>query len=132
MNSHEQRLWAAINVGDQLRFAPSSGRWPWTVQARDDRFIVATTQWPFKPKGTRAYTVVDLTGWQDKHYNGQRPGVVRSSLDTLGGGWGDGVFDRAECKEILAVLQSGEHDLSHRRALSVRAVDVVAVARAMA
>lgn len=126
MNDHEKRVYASIKVGDKLVFTPTSGRWPWTVRARNDRFIVATTPWPFKTKGTLAYTVVDLTGWQDKQRNGQGHGVVRSSLDIIGGGWGDGSYDDAQCQEILNALISGEWGLSHRRVLSVHQTDVVA------
>lgn len=117
--------YAEIRVGDKIRFTPRGRElWPWTVRARDDRFIVATTQCPFKPKGTLLYTVVDLVGWQSKRYNGEGPGVVRSSLDTIGGGWGAGVYDDAECQEILVAVVSGDWDLSHRRVLSVRGIDV--------
>lgn len=116
-----------IQVGDKLRFTPCGRElWPWVVRGCDRRFIVATTQCPFKPKGTLLYTVVDLTGWQDKRYNGAGHGVVRSSLDTIGGGWGTGLFDDAECDEILAGLVSGEWDLSHRRVMSVWDIEVVA------
>ena len=110
-----------IAVGDKVRFAPGGvgNRW-WTVRARDERFIVATMQAPFEPKGALWYTVVDITGWLDKRYNGAGYGPVRSSLNTLGGGW-----DCSEegVAEILPALQSGEWELSHRRVINVSSFD---------
>lgn len=121
---------ATLRVGDKIAFTPEAGaRWPWTVRARDERFIVATSPAPFKPKGTLMYTVVDRTGWQKMSRNGHGHGVVRSSLDILGGGWGDGSYDDAACAEILSVLRSGEWGLSHRRVLSVWGVEVVTPSR---
>lgn len=125
MSEHAERVFASIKVGDKLIFHPSTGRWPWTVRARNDRFIVATTPWPFRKKGTLAYTVVDLTGWQDKFYNFAGRGVVRSSLDWLGGGFGDGTYSDEQCEKILAELVAGESDLSVRRVLNVHSVDIV-------
>lgn len=42
-----------VAVGDRIRFTPGpyGNRW-WTVHARDERFIVATMQAPFQPKGS--------------------------------------------------------------------------------
>lgn len=77
---------AALRVGDRIRLTPGSdGKRAWTVRARSRRFIVATCIEGFG-RGI-AYTCIDTTGWLDWHYNGQGRGVVRSSLDTLGGGW---------------------------------------------
>jgi len=112
-----------IAVGDKIRFTPcASGKRYWTVRARDERFIVATMQAPFRPKGDLWYTVVDLTGWQDKRYNGAGNGVVRSSLNTLGGGWDLGPEGEG-CQEVLGALQSGEWELSHRRVVNVDTIE---------
>lgn len=114
-----------IKVGDRIRFTPGSGRNWWHVKARDERYIVAVQQAPFKPKGELLYTVVDLVGWQNKRRNGAGHGVVRSSLNTLGGGYDVG--DNGErCDEILTGLRSGEYELSHRRVMSVWDVEVAA------
>lgn len=112
---------AAIHVGDKVRFGPPSNdrRW-WTVRDRDDRFIVATTQAPFKPKGELWYTVVDLRGWQDKRYNGAGNGVVRSSLNTLGGGWD---IDDEGIAAIIPALRSGQWELSNRRVANVWSIE---------
>lgn len=115
-----------ISVGDRIVITPRGRElWPWLVRARNERFIVATTQYPFKPKGTLLYTVIDLTGWAKKQYNSVGPGVVRSSLDIIGGGWGDGSYGNAAVKEILDVLVKGEFDLSHRRVLSVHEIELL-------
>lgn len=114
-----------ITVGDQIRFTPdvANGR-KWTVRTRDERYIVATAPAPFQPSGTLIYTVVDLTGWADMEYNGQGHGIVRSSLNTLGGGSLSGLDDEG-CDAILTALTSGERELSHRRVCSVEAITVV-------
>lgn len=113
----------AVQVGDRIRFSPGGhgNRW-WTVRARDERFIVATMQAPFAPKGDLWYTVVDLTGWQEKRYNGAGNGVVRSSLNTLGGGWDIGPNGEG-CDGIIPALRSGEWELSHRRVMNVWSVE---------
>jgi len=109
-----------VAVGDAIRFKPQGGyRW-WEVRARDERFIVATQQAPFLPKGELQYTVVDLTGWQEKRYNGAGGGIVRSSLNTLGGGWD---LDEEGVAEILPGLRSGRWDLSNRRVMDVDSIE---------
>jgi hypothetical protein len=111
-----------IKPGTRIRFDPQGGKWWWTVKARDERFIIATQQEPFRPKGTLRYTVVDLTGWTYT-YNFVSPGIVRSSINLAGGGYGEGVFDVAECERMLEELRSGELELSTRRVRSVRAIE---------
>lgn len=111
-----------IKVGARVRFIPGLGtgnRW-WTVQALDDRYVVATSTLPFG-RG-ECYTVVDRTGYLDRTYNGAGNGMVRSSVNTLGGGWDD--LSREGCAEIIAALHSGEWELSHRRIASVREIEV--------
>ena len=110
----------AIRVGDKIRFDPNGGRRWWTVRDRDERFIVATAQAPFQPKGELWYTVVDLTGWQEKRYNGAGNGIVRSSLNTLGGGWD---CDDEGIAEIIPALRSGSWELSHRRVANVWSIE---------
>lgn len=112
-----------LKPGSRIRFTPQSGNRWWTVAARDERYIIASQQAPFEPKGTEQYTVVDLTGWTFT-YNGVGPGMVRSSLNTLGGGsdlssdgWGERMLDD---------LRSGEWELSHRRVVRVDGIEVKA------
>lgn len=116
----EDRL-RALRVGDHFLPDPHGGRTWWMVEARDERFIIATRQAPFHPRGDLEYTVVDLTGWLDKRYNGVGPGIIRSSLNTMGGG-----YDVADggCDRMLADLQSGKWELSHRRLCIVWGVKV--------
>lgn len=111
-----------VTVGDRIRFNPQSGRGWWTVKARSDRFVLAVQQAPFQPKGDLWYTVVDLTGWTHR-YNGVGPGVVRSSLNTLGGGWDLGE-DGEGCVGALAGLESGEWSLSRRRVMAVDGIEI--------
>lgn len=115
-----------ITIGDRIRFDSHNGPYWWTVRDRDERYIVATAQRPFHPKGELQYTVVDLTGWQGKRYNGAGNGVVRSSLNTLGGGWDiDGNGKGAE--EIIPALRNDHWELSHRRVVDVRSIERKAV-----
>lgn len=120
MSDTETKTFGELNVGDRIRFMPQRGNRWWTIRARDGRFIVATQQAPFEPRGILRYTVVDLTGWTSK-YNGVGPGKVRSSLNTLGGGAGDvaDISTDEGCQAILAALQSGEWELSRRRVVRV-------------
>jgi hypothetical protein len=111
-----------VVVGDRVRFHPArgTGRHWWTVQAADDRYLVATSTLLFG-RGS-CYTVVDRVGFLDKTYNGEGNGVVRSSLNTLGGGWDP--LDRAGCEEILAGLRLGEWEFSLRRIFRVDEIEV--------
>lgn len=107
-----------VDVGSQIRFIPNPGGYWWNVRARNERFIIATRQVAFKPKGELEYSVVDLTGWTYT-YNFVSPGVVRSSVNTIGGGYdvsGDG------CNRMLDELIAEEVELSRRRVLRVDAV----------
>lgn len=108
-----------ISIGDQLRFTPDSREraW-WTVVARNAEHIVAVRQAPFEPKGVVEYTV---TGQLNGPRNGAGPGLVRSSLNTLGGGW-DLSDQSAGSTEILAALESGDFHLSMRRVIDVRGI----------
>jgi len=112
-----------VHVGDRIRFTPENtvAGW-WKVVDRDTRYIVAIAQRPFKPKGEWLYTVVDLTGWQNRKYNGVGNGVVRSSLDTLGGGWEIGPNGEG-AEQILPALRDGEWGLSYRRLAKVWSIE---------
>jgi hypothetical protein len=119
---------ADLKVGEQIKFFPRGSDiagW-WTVRARDDRWIIATAQAPFRKKGELVYTVVDLTGWQNHRRNGAGMGVVRNRLDIIGGGWGDGTFSDTEIAEMLAALQDPESpwELSVRGVVNVWDVEV--------
>lgn len=117
---HEQVTLAQITVGDQIRFQPDSREraW-WTVTARNDDHVVAVRQAPFHPKGTVEYTV---TGRMDGHRNGAGPGIVRSSLNTLGGGWDLSNREGVGAEEILDALESGQYELSMRRVIDIHSI----------
>ncbi|TDP76327.1 hypothetical protein DEU31_3034 [Brachybacterium sp. AG952] len=111
-----------IKVGDRIRFAPQRGNRWWRVDARDERFIIASQRLTgYHPEGTQQYTVVDLTGWTFT-YNGVGPGKVRSSINLLGGGYD--MDEPGWADRMLAELQSGELELSHRRVMSVWEIEV--------
>lgn len=123
--AHTERLTVALGtlrVGDRVRFDRQHHSYWWDIRDRDDRFIVATSQQPFQPAGVLCYTAVDLTGWLEKHYNGAGLGVVRSSLNTLGGGWD--LTDDSVAR-ILPALRAGEWELSHRRVIDVKHVEIM-------
>lgn len=119
------RAFQDISTGDRIRFtAPDTethrSRW-WTVAARDERYIIASRQAPFHSAGLHEYTVIDLVERQHP-YNDVPPGIVRSSLNTLGGG-----FDTAQegwADTMLAELNDGTWELSNRRLAAVHGIEV--------
>lgn len=112
---------ADVAVGDQIRFIPDSRAkaW-WTVADRSPDHVIAVRQAPFEPKGTVEYTV---TGHLNGQRNGAGPGLVRSSLNTLGGGWDLSNREGVGSAEILAELESGRYGLSMRRVVSVTSIE---------
>lgn len=77
-----------IEVGDQLKL--SGDRFWWTVKAVSENFVAATRKVPFQSDDENVvYTVLD---WR----NG-----VRGPCDLIGQGYGDGLYDEAECAEML-------------------------------
>ena len=125
MNDNEVRAIrrdaAGLRVGDRIRLTPGpDAKRAWTVRARDERYIVATRIEGFG-RGV-IYTVIDTTGWLNRHYNGRGMGIVRSSLNTLGGGWNIGPSGEG-CDGILQGLQVGEWELSQRRVLDVQMIE---------
>jgi hypothetical protein len=114
----------ALAVGDRFRFYPRGGsgnRW-WTLRARDERYLVATCPAPFRPKGELWYCVVDLR-WTSRR-NGSRPGMIRSSLNVLGGGWPYDAFDQEAFDQVMVDLNRGTWELSVRRLLAVDRIEV--------
>lgn len=109
-----------LQVGDKIKFYPDSNirQW-WTVAARNDKHVVAVRQAPFESKGTLEYTV---TGTMNGMRNGAGPGLVRSSLNSLGGGWDVGT----EGELAYTVLESLEDhlELSMRRVIDVHSIEV--------
>ncbi|WP_181272802.1 hypothetical protein [Brevibacterium oceani] len=110
-----------VAVGSKIRFTPHDTKRWWNVAARNPRYIIASRQAAFKPKGTDVYTVVDLTGWTFTR-NSVPPGVVRSSINLIGGGYD--LDDPNWALKMLNELQEGTLALSVRRAAEVRGFEL--------
>lgn len=98
-------LLARARVGDRIRFAPRG--MPFTVQARNRRFIVATR--PFALKKTVLYTVIDLKE------------MVRGPDNLV---FCMGYETQAQCQRRLAELVRGESEVSHRRRVDLGPVSI--------
>lgn len=107
---------AGLGEGDRILLGQDSRAW--TVQARDAVFVVATR---VVGRGMVEYTVIAV---QDPC--GEVPAVVRSSVDTLGGGYAVAAADPgAGCRAMLAELAAGELGMSVRRMVQVPALTVL-------
>jgi hypothetical protein len=93
-------------VGTRIRF--EGDRMPYTVQARDERFLICTR--PFAPQRTVLYTVVDLEQG------------VRGPDDRI---FGQGYETRAECRDRLHDLRRGNAAVSRRRGVPLRVAEVL-------
>lgn len=99
--------------GDRVRLGQHGdpNRW-WNVRAADDRFAVATQQAPFRPAGIQQYTILDF------HRQ------VRGPVNLVGGGYGDGTYNEAECRRLLAHLQSGVLEVTYRNPAPLEVLEV--------
>lgn len=117
------RILSEIEVGDRIRLTPGGrDRIWWDVTARDDAHIVAVRPAPFEPKakGAVEYTILATI---DYRYNAAGPGLIRTTVNTIGGGWDlDGRVNEGS-EEIIAALASGDWELSRRRLLGVANVE---------
>ena len=75
-------------VGDKIYFAEE--RYPYTIQACDERYLICTK--PFNPKHTVLYTIVDL-----------KDGIRGADNYWKWGGYVD-YKDRKECERMLRAL----------------------------
>lgn len=117
------RIIPEMSVGDRAHIHPGARvRASWRTVARDDQHIVLVRQAGFRPAGELEYTVI---GTIDHAYNGEGPGLVRSSLNTLGGGWDINGREDVAGQEILNALAEGTFRLSPRRYLGVAHVEVL-------
>lgn len=84
-----------VNIGDKV-YLPDE-KYPWTVRARDERYIICTK--PYNPKHTVRYFVIDL---YDK---------VRGTDNMV---FCNGYETDEQCLERLDELQRGLIEISHR------------------
>lgn len=84
-----------VNVGDKV-YIPNQQR-PYTVQARNERYIICTR--PYNPKRTVMYFIIDL---EDK---------IRGADNVL---FCFGYETREDCIERLEELESGKIEISKR------------------
>lgn len=87
-----------VAVGDRV-YVPTDKR-PYTVKARDERYIICTK--PFAAKHTVLYFIIDL----EEKRRGPDNMVFCSGYET-----------DEECAERLQELQSGEIEVSYRRGI---------------
>lgn len=109
-----------LQIGDRVRI--NGNRLAWTITARNDDYIVAVRQAPFQPKGEHQYTIITHS---DYRYNFVGPGLILTTVNTIGGGWDlDGRVDEGS-RELVEALASGEWETSHRRRERLHKLDVV-------
>jgi len=91
----EKEVLAALTVGSRVWF--SEERMPYTVQARNERFIVCTK--PFAARKTVIYSIMDLER------------MVRGPDNMI---FGAGYETREQCSERLQDLEIGTSEVSYR------------------
>jgi hypothetical protein len=97
-------------VGDRVSF--EGERMPYTIQARDERFIICTK--PFAPRKTVIYCIVDLVE------------QVRGPDNLI---FGMGYETRQDCEDRLRDLNSPEFpvEVSYRRRVPLNVTKVVSM-----
>jgi hypothetical protein len=93
-----------LKVGDRVRFAAQKAKFK--VRAAGERFAICTI--PYNPKHTVIYTIIDF-----------REGV-RGPENLV---FGMGAETDEQCREMLARLESGQSQVSHRNRIPL---DIVA------
>lgn len=117
-----------VNAGDRVRVHPGArARVAWRVVARDEQHVVLVRQAGFRPAGELEYCILAVI---DHTYNGVGPGLIRTSMNTLGGGWNINGREADAGQEILDVIAEGTYQLSPRRYLGVERIEVLATPRA--
>lgn len=114
----EARILPDIHAGDEIHVTPDERDAPWRVTARDDKHIVIIRPTAEAPDSVEYAVIAEVTDT----YNSAGPGLIRASLNTLGGGWNLNGRERAGAEEIIHALADGVHELSLRRRGGVAAV----------
>lgn len=89
-----------VNIGDKV-YVPTDKR-PYTVKARDERYIICTK--PFAAKHTVLYFIIDLL----EKRRGPDNMIFCSGYET-----------DEQCRERLKELQNGDIEVSYRRGISL-------------
>ena len=89
-----------VNIGDKV-YVPTDKR-PYTVKARDERYIICTK--PFAAKHTVLYFIIDLL----EKRRGPDNMIFCSGYET-----------GEQCRERLKELQNGDIEVSYRRGISL-------------
>jgi len=111
---------ADLKVGDRVRI--NGNRLAWTITARNDQYVVAVRQAPFRPKGEHQYTIITYSEYR---YNFVGPGFILTTVNTMGGGWDLDGRVKEGSQEIIEALASGQWETSHRRRERLDNLDVV-------
>lgn len=90
-----------MNVGDKIGFIEE--KQAYTIQALGPRYAVCTK--PYNPQHTVLYSIVDF---QEK---------IRGAENLV---FGMGAETKELCEEMLARLESGETEVSHRNNIPLR------------
>lgn len=114
-----------VQIGQQIIFDPvpdqQTATEQWFVKARDERYIIAELSDASNPT-IRGYCVIDTNPAPVAHLENLPPAPVRSSLDTLGGGYDLSQPDWAET--MLAQVNDGTYQLSRRRSIPILGITV--------
>lgn len=111
---------SGLKVGDRVRI--NGNRLTWTITARNDDYVLAVRQAPFQPKGEHQYTIITHS---DYRYNFVGPGLILTTVNTMGGGWDlDGRVEEGS-RELVDALASGEWETSHRRRERLDSIEIV-------
>ncbi|WP_368679930.1 hypothetical protein R1X32_00825 (plasmid) [Rhodococcus opacus] len=97
-----------LDVGGRIRFGLEPRR-PYTVRARSEHFVVCTRHRDFATTGEFVYTVID---WR----NG-----IRGPINVIGGSADVSTDER--CRELLADLEAGRWEISHRNRVQLDIFD---------
>lgn len=90
-----------LEVGVRIKFAGDAKWWAVRAESADRRYAVCTRQAEFKPKGEVFYTIVDQVEY------------LRGPCNLIGQSW-DAYMSDEKCAELIAALESGEVEISHR------------------